>query len=155
MKSWPRHAVPTCGACRRKRCCAAWYGAAHILFDVGLEVRRGEVVALMGRNGAGKSTTLKTHHGHAGPQAQRHGAVPGPGHRACSSRMPSPARGLGYVPEDRRIFTDLSVLENLEVGRQPRAASGPTAAPRRTGRPRRCSSCSPTWARCPTAPAAA
>ena len=62
--------------------------------------------------------------------------------------------GLGFVPEDRRIFTDLTVIENLEVGRSRRAA-GPTAAPRRCGRPSACSSCFPTSARCRTARAAA
>jgi branched-chain amino acid transport system ATP-binding protein len=95
----------------------AWYGAAHILFDVDLEVRRGEVVALMGRNGAGKSTTLKTLMGlldrHSG-QVNFMGRDIG---RAASHDI---ARlGLGYVPEDRRIFSDLTVMENLEVGRQP------------------------------------
>jgi branched-chain amino acid transport system ATP-binding protein len=95
----------------------AWYGAAQILFDVDLHVMRGEVVALMGRNGAGKSTTLKAlmglidkRRGHIdlmGTDISR--AEP---HRAA-------ALGLAFVPEDRRIFTDLTVLENLEVGRQP------------------------------------
>lgn len=95
----------------------AWYGAAHILFDVSLSVRRGEVVALMGRNGAGKSTTLKAI---MGLLARRSGQV-----RFCGSDISHHeawqiARlGLGYVPEDRRIFTELTVLENLEVGHQP------------------------------------
>jgi len=95
----------------------AWYGAAQILFDVALEVRRGEVVALMGRNGAGKSTTLKCL---MGMIARRRGAVRFLG--ADIARAASHAiarRGLGYVPEDRRIFGDLTVRENLEVGRQP------------------------------------
>ena len=96
---------------------SAWYGAAHILFDIALEVGVGEVVALMGRNGAGKSTTLKAA---MGMVEQRSGTVRLAGQDI--SRWPPHAiarAGLGYVPEDRRIFTDLTVLENLEVGRQP------------------------------------
>ena len=95
----------------------AWYGAAQILFDVGLEVHRGEVVALMGRNGAGKSTTLKAL---MGLLARRTGRVSFMGRDISKSPAFEIARlGLGYVPEDRRIFTELSVLENLDVGRQP------------------------------------
>ena len=96
---------------------SAWYGGAHILFDISLQVRPGEVVALMGRNGAGKSTTLKTV---MGMVERRRGQVQFMGRDI--SRLESHAiasAGLGYVPEDRRIFTDLTVLENLEVGRQP------------------------------------
>jgi branched-chain amino acid transport system ATP-binding protein len=95
----------------------AWYGAAHILFDVALDVQRGEVVALMGRNGAGKSTTLKAI---MGLLARSQGSVRFLGHD-ISHRPPFEiARlGLGFVPEDRRVFTDLSVSENLAVGRQP------------------------------------
>lgn len=96
---------------------SAWYGGAHILFDISLQVRPGEVVALMGRNGAGKSTTLKTV---MGMVEKRRGQVQFMGRDI--SRLESHAiasAGLGYVPEDRRIFTDLTVLENLEVGRQP------------------------------------
>ena len=96
---------------------AAWYGAAQILFDVGLEVRRGEVVALMGRNGAGKSTTLKTL---MGMVSERKGSIQFMGHDLSRAEPHAVARlGLGYVPEDRRVFSDLTVLENLEVGRQP------------------------------------
>ena len=96
---------------------SAWYGAAQILFDVGLNVRRGEVVALMGRNGAGKSTTLKTL---IGMLDKRRGSVSCLGKDISKSEPHHAARmGLGFVPEDRRIFTDLTVTENLEVGRQP------------------------------------
>ena len=95
----------------------AWYGAAQILYDVDLEVRRGEVVALMGRNGAGKSTTLKTL---IGMLTKRRGAVRFIGHDISKSEPHVAARlGLGFVPEDRRVFTDLTVMENLEVGKQP------------------------------------
>lgn len=95
----------------------AWYGAAQILFDVDLEVRRGEVVALMGRNGAGKSTCLKAI---MGLMDKRRGQVDFMG-SDISDAAPHEVsrRGLGFVPEDRRIFTDLSVMENLAVGRQP------------------------------------
>ena len=96
---------------------AAWYGAAQILYDIGLQVRRGEVVALMGRNGAGKSTTLKTL---MGLMDRRRGTVRFMDHDISQSQPHQIARlGMGFVPEDRRIFTDLTVTENLEVGRQP------------------------------------
>ena len=110
----------------------AWYGGAQILFDVALSVGRGEVVALMGRNGAGKSTTLKAIAGlMAGTFARRTGRIAfmdQPIERKAPHEI---ARlGLGYVPEDRRIFTDLTVLENLEVGRQkPRRWPDGTPAP--------------------------
>ncbi|HWI12527.1 MAG TPA: ABC transporter ATP-binding protein [Burkholderiaceae bacterium] len=95
----------------------AWYGAAQILYDVDLQVRRGEVVALMGRNGAGKSTTLKAL---IGLLAKRRGTVRFLGEDVSKAEPYEVARrGLGYVPEDRRVFGDLTVLENLEVGRQP------------------------------------
>jgi len=95
----------------------AWYGAAQILFDVDLEVRRGEVVALMGRNGAGKSTTIKTLMGLLDKRAGRVRFMDRDISRLATYRIAS--LGLGFVPEDRRIFTDLTVLENLAVGRQP------------------------------------
>jgi branched-chain amino acid transport system ATP-binding protein len=95
----------------------AWYGAAQILFDVDLQVNRGEVVALMGRNGAGKSTTLKAI---MGMLARRRGQVSFMGHDIARAEPHAIARaGLGFVPEDRRIFSDLTVMENLDVGRQP------------------------------------
>jgi len=102
----------------------AWYGRAHILFDVALEVGPGEVVALMGRNGAGKSTTLKAI---MGLIVQRSGAVRFDG-RSIEALEPYEINraGVGFVPEDRRIFTDLTVLENLEIGRRPPRAGAPT-----------------------------
>jgi branched-chain amino acid transport system ATP-binding protein len=105
-----------------------WYGAAQILFDLNLEVGRGEVVALMGRNGAGKSTTLKAL---TGMLVKRSGAVQFMGADISKSEPHHAGRlGLGYVPEDRRIFTDLTVMENLEVGRQsPRHWPDGTPAP--------------------------
>ncbi len=106
----------------------AWYGAAQVLYNVGLQVKRGEVVALMGRNGAGKSTTMKSI---MGLMEKRRGALNFMG--ADISNRPThqiASLGLGFVPEDRRIFTDLTVMENLEVGRQPaRAWPDGTAAP--------------------------
>ncbi len=96
---------------------SAWYGAARILYDLSFEVARGEVVALMGRNGAGKSTTMKTI---MGLVAQRQGKVQFNG-EDISERKPFEIarRGLGFTPEDRRIFVDLTVMENLDIGRQP------------------------------------
>jgi branched-chain amino acid transport system ATP-binding protein len=95
----------------------AFYGKAQILFDVSLNVGRGEVVALMGRNGAGKSTTMKSV---MGMMQQVNGSVRLLGQQTDDLDPFQIARmGMGFVPEDRRIFTDLTVLENLEVGRQP------------------------------------
>jgi len=95
----------------------AWYGRAQVLFDLELEVRPGEVVALMGRNGAGKSTTMKAV---MGLLERRRGAIRFMGHDIAGLPPFRIARlGLGFVPENRRIFTDLTVLENLEIGRQP------------------------------------
>jgi len=106
----------------------AWYGAAQVLFDVSLTIGRGEVVALMGRNGAGKSTTMKAV---MGLLARRSGAVRLNGRDVSRLRPFEIARlGLGFVPEDRRIFSELTVEENLDTGRQPprRFADG-TEAP--------------------------
>ena len=105
----------------------AWYGAAQVLFDVSLTVGRGEVVALMGRNGAGKSTTMKAV---MGLMARRSGMVRLNGRDVSRLRPFEIARlGLGFVPEDRRIFADLTVEENLDAGRQPprRFADGAVA----------------------------
>jgi branched-chain amino acid transport system ATP-binding protein len=102
---------------------SAGYGRARVLFDVDLKVRGGEVVALLGRNGAGKSTTLKAIMGLLPPSA---GEVIFDGHDLRHLQPYEVARlGVGYVPEDRRIFTDLTVAENLEVGRQPPRAAAP------------------------------
>jgi branched-chain amino acid transport system ATP-binding protein len=99
---------------------SAWYGAAQILYDLSFEVGSGEVVALMGRNGAGKSTTMKSV---MGLVTKKRGDIGFCG-QDISRRAPYEiARlGLGFVPEDRRIFSDLTVLENLDVGRQPSRA---------------------------------
>ena len=94
----------------------AGYGPAEVLFGVSLALRRGEVAALMGRNGAGKSTTLKAIMGLLPP---RGGRVRFLGRDIAGLPPFRIARlGLGYVPEDRRIFTDLTVFENMEVGRR-------------------------------------
>ena len=94
----------------------AFYGRAHILFDLDLQVKRGEVVALIGHNGAGKSTTMKAI---IGLVDRVTGRIRFKGHDIVGVEPHVVARnGLGYVPEDRRIFTALTVRENLEVGRQ-------------------------------------
>jgi branched-chain amino acid transport system ATP-binding protein len=103
---------------------SAGYGRAEILFGLDLAIDRGEVVALLGRNGAGKSTTLKALMGLIETRA---GEVRFEGARIDRRAPHEIARlGLGYVPEDRRIFTDLTVAENLEVGRQPPRPGAPT-----------------------------
>jgi branched-chain amino acid transport system ATP-binding protein len=94
----------------------AYYGLSHVLFGVSLRAEPGEVVALLGRNGAGKSTTLRSIMGLLPPRAGRvrfggEEITGWPPHRVCR-------RGVGFVPEDRRIFPDLTVHENLEVGRR-------------------------------------
>jgi branched-chain amino acid transport system ATP-binding protein len=106
----------------------AWYGAAQVLYDVNFSVARGEVVALMGRNGAGKSTTMKAV---MGLIARRRGAVRFNGRDVAALKSFEIARlGLGYTPEDRRIFAELTVEENLDTGRQPpRTFPDGTAAP--------------------------
>ncbi len=106
----------------------AWYGAAQVLFNAQLHVQRGEVVALIGRNGAGKSSTLKAI---MGLMPRRTGRVVFDGKNISHAEPYQAARlGLGYVPEDRRIFTDLTVLENLQLGVQTtRRLADATAAP--------------------------
>ena len=102
------------------RSVSAWYGRAQVLFDVSLAVAHGEVVALIGRNGAGKTSLLRAA---MGLMPRTSGGVwlngidigqEPPFRRA--------RRGLGYVPEDRRIFTDLTVAENLRITARPFAA---------------------------------
>ena len=103
------------------------YGRAHILYDLSLSANRGEVVVLLGRNGAGKSTTLKTLIGLVRPLA---GEISFDGRRIERLEPYEIARlGLGYVPEGRRRFTDLSVMDNLEVGRQAPRAGAPRWTP--------------------------
>ncbi len=101
----------------------AFYGRAHILHGISLEARPGEVVALLGRNGAGKSTAMKAIMGLVTPAG---GCVKFDGRRI--DRLPTyriARMGLGYVPEERRIFTELTVMENLEVGRRPARDDAP------------------------------
>jgi branched-chain amino acid transport system ATP-binding protein len=91
-----------------------FYGKSHILHGVSLVVGRGEVVGLLGRNGVGKSTTLKTIMGLVHPARGKvlleGGSIAGlPAHKLAR-------RGIGYVPEDRRIFRFLTVMENLRTG---------------------------------------
>ncbi len=93
----------------------SYYGDSHILFDVSLEVRRNEVVALLGRNGAGKSTTLRSLIGAVRPRSGRIVLDGTP-----TQDLPPHAiamRGLQLVPEERRIFGSLSVEENLLLAR--------------------------------------
>lgn len=112
------------GSLLRVRRLNAWYGRAHVLFDVDLDIGAGEVVALMGRNGAGKSTTMKSI---MGLIATRTGEIVFDGRRIERLDPFRIARaGIGYVPEDRRIFTDLTVLENLDIGRRPPRAGAPS-----------------------------
>lgn len=102
----------------------AFYGRAQILFDVRLKAKANEVVALIGRNGAGKSTTFKSL---VGLVPSRTGKLTFDGGDISTLPVHEIVRlGLGYVPEDRRIFTDLTVEENLDVGTQPPRPGAPT-----------------------------
>jgi branched-chain amino acid transport system ATP-binding protein len=92
----------------------SYYGDSHILFDVGLRVEKNEVVALLGRNGAGKSTTLKSLMGVVTPRA---GSVKLEGVEIAGRKSHAIARlGMQLVHEERRIFASLSVEENLVIG---------------------------------------
>lgn len=107
----------------------AHYGQAHVLQGVDLRIEAGSVLALMGRNGAGKSTTLKAIMGLVPPSG---GAVRLAGEVLQGLGPHEIARrGLGYVPEDRRIFTELTVMENLEVGRRAARPGVPAWTPER------------------------
>ncbi len=89
----------------------AWYGESHVLHGVSFNVRKGEVVTLIGRNGAGKTTTLRTLIGVVG---KRRGSTSFKGADLLKVAPHKVARlGMGYVPEERGIFSSLSVIENL------------------------------------------
>jgi branched-chain amino acid transport system ATP-binding protein len=100
-----------------------FYGTSHILFDVSLEANEGESVCLLGRNGAGKTTTLKTIIGLA--RASR-GGISFNGKSLAGLEPYEIARlGIGYVPDERLIFPDLTVRENLEIAVKKGAAGAP------------------------------
>ncbi len=105
-----------------RRACGG-YGRAQVLFDLDLALAAGEVAALVGPNGAGKSTAVKTI---MGLLSLTSGEMLFENESLKNKDVYEIARlGLGYVPEDRRIFTDLTVEENLEVGRLPARAGAP------------------------------
>ena len=90
-----------------------YYGLSHILFGVSLEIKEGEIVCLLGRNGAGKSTTMKSIIGLTPPKK---GLIRFKGQPTAGKKPFMLARmGIGYVPDDRRVFADLTVGENLEI----------------------------------------
>ncbi|MBL96136.1 MAG: ABC transporter ATP-binding protein, partial [Magnetovibrio sp.] len=94
------------------------YGLSKALFDVSLEISKGELVSLIGRNGVGKTTTMRSIMGLAQPNT---GKVYWKGVDITGRAPNKNARdGIGFVPEDRRIFSDLTVWENLDVARQDR-----------------------------------
>ena len=90
-----------------------YYGLSHVLFGVSLTVNQGEIVCLLGRNGAGKSTTMRSIMGLIPPQ---NGTIRFKG-ITCTGQKPYllARMGMGYVPDDRRVFADLTVGENLEI----------------------------------------
>ena len=99
-----------------------FYGSSQILFNVSLEISAGEVVALLGRNGAGKTTTLRSIMGLTRP---KRGSITYKGDDI--SRKPTykiANMGIGYVPEDRIIFPDLSVLDNLNLASKTSSEGG-------------------------------
>ncbi len=90
-----------------------YYGLSHILFDVSLTVGKGEIVCLLGRNGAGKSTTMRSIIGLTPP---KQGTIEYRGMDISGKKPHAIARmGIGYVPDDRRVFADLTVEENLDI----------------------------------------
>jgi branched-chain amino acid transport system ATP-binding protein len=100
----------------------SYYATSHILFGVSIEVNKGECVCLLGRNGVGKSTTLKSI---MGLLRTRKGTIRYNG-KDISRMLPYQiARlGIGYVPEDRIIFPDLTIRENLEIASKPPVSEG-------------------------------
>jgi len=101
-----------------------FYGKSHILNDAALEIRKGEIVALLGRNGAGKSTLLKSI---SGLVQSANGSIEFNGKELVGLAAPEIARaGIGYVPQGRGIFSGMTVRENLELGRLARATDGNT-----------------------------
>ena len=100
----------------------AWYGSSHVLHGVSLDIARGETVGLLGRNGMGKSTLIRTLLGHV---AQREGRIVLAGHDMSRARPHEMARrGVAYVPEGRGVFPNLSVKENLLMAARPAAGGG-------------------------------
>ena len=99
----------------------AYYGQSHILQGVNLNVEKGEIVSLLGRNGVGRSTTCKTIMGLVPPQ----GSIIYNGEEIAGLKSHLIARkGIGFVPEDRWIFPGLTVLQNLELGQKSRKNKG-------------------------------
>jgi branched-chain amino acid transport system ATP-binding protein len=93
-----------------------FYGMSHILFGISIDVQIGEVVCLLGRNGAGKTTTMRSIVGLTPP---RHGSIKFKDEEITGKKpYVIVRRGIGFVPEDRRIFSDLTVGENLEIGKR-------------------------------------
>ena len=93
------------------------YGLSQILFGVSLKVQEGEIISLLGRNGVGKTTTLRSIMGLTPPQS---GSIRWRGEEIAGKPTYEISRlGIGFVPEDRRIFSDLTVWENLDVAIQP------------------------------------
>jgi len=90
-----------------------YYGLSHILFGVSLNVPKGQIVCILGRNGAGKSTTMRSIMGLTPP---RQGTINFKGETVTGKKPYQLARqGMGYVPDDRRVFADLTVGDNLEI----------------------------------------
>jgi ABC-type branched-subunit amino acid transport system ATPase component/ABC-type branched-subunit amino acid transport system permease subunit len=104
----------------------AFYGKSHILNDASLDIRKGEIIALLGRNGAGKSTLLKTLAGLVTPTS---GTIEFQGQDIAGLPAPEIARlGVGYVPQGRGLFAGMSVADNLALGRLARKTDGSTGA---------------------------
>jgi branched-chain amino acid transport system ATP-binding protein len=98
-------------------CLHAWYGSSHVLHGVDIEIHRGETMGLLGRNGMGKSTLIRTILGHV---TQRDGHISLFGQDVSSAKPYEVARlGVAYVPEGRGVFPNLSVRENLVMAARP------------------------------------
>jgi len=100
----------------------AWYGSSHVLHGIDLQIARGETVGLLGRNGMGKSTLIRTLLGFV---PQRDGRIHLFGRDVSKARPHEVARcGVAYVPEGRGVFPNLSVRENLVMAARPASGSG-------------------------------
>ncbi|WP_280151497.1 ABC transporter ATP-binding protein [Piscinibacter sp. XHJ-5] len=121
MKTRPAGPAHRAAALLEAEAVHAWYGSSHVLHGIDLQIARGQTIGLLGRNGMGKSTLIRTLLGHV---TQREGRIAVRGHDVSRARPHDVARlGVAYVPEGRGVFPNLSVRENLVMAAR-RGADG-------------------------------
>lgn len=126
-----------------------FYGEVQVLHGLNLELRKGEVLCLLGRNGAGKTTTLKAIMGLA---PARSGSIMLDGHDLTKLAVHEvPRAGVAYVPQGRRLFAEMTVAENIEIGLMTRGKEAPFARPSSTSSPFCANACASVPAPCPAA----